>query len=80
MGFAAESDKLPGKWIVAIYLAWFVPYVGPLSVILLSSILYYVWRRSRPTTAKQLNRHAWLAFGLAMAISVSIRFGHLFFS
>jgi hypothetical protein len=80
MGFASASKKLPGKWIVAIYLATLVPYAGPPAVILLSSILYYAWRRSKPTAAKQLNRHAWLAWGIAMALSAVIRFRHIFFS
>lgn len=80
MGSADEGDKLAGKWIVALYLAVFVPYVGGPAVVLLSSTFYYVWRRSKPNTAKQLNRHAWLAWGLAIAISALIRFRHIFFS
>jgi hypothetical protein len=73
----SQPDFLAGKWILAIYIGTFVPYVA-LAVVIASSVLYYAWRNKRPSTARAINRHAWTAFGLAMVIHVLVQVQHVF--
>jgi hypothetical protein len=44
---------------------WFfgVLFLLPFVNILVSSILYYVWRSQKPLRAKQINRLGWIIFG-----------------
>ena len=56
------TDKLPAGWIVLIWLLMLVPYVGSLVVIVVSSILYYAWKKDSPNKAKTINKHGWAAF------------------
>jgi len=64
------DDHLDWRWIVALYLLPWVP-LGPVIVVVVSSLAYYGWRKSRPTSARRINRHAFAAFGLAVAFFVA---------
>ena len=67
-----SSDCLDWRWIAALYVLPLVPF-GPLVVVVGSSIAYYTLRKSRPVSATRLNRHAFIAFGLAAAVFVARR-------
>ncbi len=68
----SSSDHLDWRWIAAMYVLPWVP-LGPVVVIVGSSIGYYALRKSRPLSATRLNRHAFIAFGLAVAFVVARR-------
>jgi uncharacterized membrane protein YvbJ len=55
-------DELGGGWIALIWLSLFIPYIGGFIIIVLSSILYYSWKKNYPNKAKAINKHAWGAF------------------
>lgn len=55
-------DELSGGWIALIWLSLLIPYIGGFIIIVLSSILYYSWKKNYPVKAKAINKHAWLAF------------------
>jgi hypothetical protein len=40
-------------------------------VVIGSSVAYYWLRKSRPVSATRLNRHAFVAFGLAVAVVIA---------
>jgi hypothetical protein len=52
------------RWLWVVYGLLFVPYVGPLVLVIGSSVAYYARRGRYPEAARRLNRHAWLAIGL----------------
>jgi hypothetical protein len=68
----STDDRLDWRWIAALYVLCWVPF-GPLVVVVGSSIAYYCLRRSRPASATRLNRHAFVAFGIAVAFVVARR-------
>lgn len=65
---AAEIDELSGGWIALIWLSLIIPYIGGFIIIVISSILYYSWKKNYPNKAKAINRHAWLAFLLSFLL------------
>ncbi len=56
------EDKLSGGTILILWLLMLIPFVGGILVVLISSILYYVWKGSYPKKAKAVNLHGWLVF------------------
>jgi hypothetical protein len=58
----AESDALSGAWIAALYGSIVVPYVGTWIIVILSSVMYYMWKGTLPQKAAQVNGHGWLAW------------------
>jgi hypothetical protein len=68
----SADDRLDWRIIAALYVLPWIP-LGPLVVIVGSSVGYYWLRKSRPISAKRLNRHAFVAFGLAVAFVVARR-------
>lgn len=70
-----NDDRLDWRWVAALYVLCWIPF-GPLLVVVGSSVAYYLLRRSRPTSAARLNRHAFLAFGIALAFVVARRLLH----
>ena len=60
------------RWLWVVYGVLFVPYVGPLVLIVGSSVLFYRWRGRYPDPAERLNRHAWIAIGLNVAAHLII--------
>jgi len=66
-----SGDKLEGYWIAIIWCSLFIPCIGGWVVVLLSSIMYYVWKKDYPQKAKQINMHGWLAFLLGNAIGIA---------
>jgi hypothetical protein len=65
-------DRLDWRWIAALYALPWIPF-GALVVVVGSSIAYYLLRKTRPVSATRLNRHAFVAFGLAVAFVVARR-------
>lgn len=55
-------DELSGGWIALIWLSLIIPYIGGFIIIVLSSVLYYSWKKHYPKKANSINKHAWLAF------------------
>jgi hypothetical protein len=72
---AQAPDRLDWRLVAALYALALVPY-GPLVVVVGSSVAYYFLRQSRPVTARQLNRHAFAAFGLAVALVIALKVLH----
>ncbi len=61
------------RWLAAINGSVLVPFVGPASLILGSSILYYRWRHTDPKRARWINRHAWIAIALNLGAVLALR-------
>ena len=61
------------SWLWLVYATVLVPLVGQPLVVLGSSALYFRWRRAWPMAAGRLNRHAWLAVGLKLALTFAVR-------
>jgi len=66
----ATDDHLDWRSIAFLYLLPWLP-LGPLVVVVGSSFAYYRWRKSRPASARRINRHAFVAFGLAVTFVVA---------
>ena len=62
----AGVDELSGGWIAIIWLSLIIPYIGGFIIIVLSSILYYSWKKNYPKKASSINKHAWLVFLLSI--------------
>lgn len=64
-GPPAQEDGLStGQWILYTVLFLFIPCVN----VLVSSILYYVWRKDHPRKAKQINGLGWVIFLFQIAL------------
>jgi len=61
-------DKLEGLWIAIIWASLALPLLGSWIIVLLSSIMYYVWRKDYPKKARSINRHGWMAWLLGQLI------------
>lgn len=59
------KDTLEGFWYLAVWGALLVPYIGGWIIVVLSSVLYYLWKKSFPVKARTINRHGWAAFLLS---------------
>lgn len=55
------EDRLSVWIIVLMWVLLLIP-CGSFAVVLVSSILYYIWRRDYPKKAKAVNLHGWLVF------------------
>jgi hypothetical protein len=73
---AGTPDQLDWRIIAGLYVLALIPF-GPLVVVVGSSVGYYWLRRSRPVSATKLNRHAFAAFALAVALVVARRVLHV---
>jgi hypothetical protein len=60
------------RWVWIIYGLLFVPFVGPATLVVGSSVLYYRWRGKYPEAATRLNRRAWIAIGLNVSAHLLI--------
>lgn len=65
---ASPTDRLEGYWYAIIWLSLLIPVVGTWVIIILSSVMYYAWRRDYPVKAKAINLHGWLAFATAHTV------------
>lgn len=64
-----DDDYLGGGWIAGIWLcALFIPF-GWVIVIILSSILYWSWRRDFPRKASAINLHGWCSIIVSIILS-----------
>lgn len=63
-----QADRLEGFWYAIVWLSLLVPFVGTWIIVILSSVMYYVWRREYPTKAKTINLHGWLAFAVGNTV------------
>ncbi|MDP9001590.1 MAG: hypothetical protein M3O46_15935 [Myxococcota bacterium] len=59
------------RWPLLVYAMVFVPVFGQAIVVFGSSVLYYRWRRRWPDAAKRINRHAWIAVALNVALTIA---------
>ena len=67
-GVPKKADKMEPYWYLIIWSTLLVPFVGSLFVILLSSRMYYDWRKEFPKKAKVINKHGFLAFFAGIAL------------
>ena len=65
-----DNDKLEGHWYAVIWGALLIPFVGCTVILILSSVMFYVWRNTYPRKARAINVHGWLAFIIGQAMSV----------
>lgn len=65
---AQRVDRLEGYWYAIIWLSLLIPVVGTWVIVILSSVMYYAWRRDYPVKAKAINLHGWLAFATAHTV------------
>jgi len=57
-----SEDKLERHWYWIIWGSLIVPYIGIWIIIILSSVMYYRWKKTYPKKAKAINKHGWLAW------------------
>ncbi len=67
-----DADELETHWVVLIWASLLVPGLGAWTIILVSSIMYYIWRKPLPNKAKKINRHGWAAWFVGNATGVII--------
>src|ERR1700682_5340480 len=65
-----EEDHLEGYWKAIIWGSVLVPCVGGWVIVLLSSVMYYVWLKQYPHKAKSINRHGWMAWLVGQVLGV----------
>jgi hypothetical protein len=61
------------RWLWLAYAVVFVPVIGQAAVVIVSSLLYFRWRRAWPREAFRLNVHAWIAVALHVALMALVR-------
>ena len=61
------DDSLEPHWYFIIWGSVLVPF-GTWVIVLLSSIMYYVWRGRFPEKARTINLHGWLAWVIATVL------------
>ncbi len=61
------------RWLAAIYGSVLVPLVGPMLLVIASSILFLRLRRTDPERARWLNFHSWIAFLSNVVIVLMLR-------
>jgi hypothetical protein len=59
----SDEDRLSKDWKRAIYGLMFVP-LGSWFIVIVTSYMYYYWRRKFPRRAAEVNRHGWIAWFL----------------
>lgn len=69
----ARSDKLEPYWYVIIWCSLLVPFFGGLIIVVLSSVMYYVWRKEFPNKAKIINKQGFLAFFAGIALGLILQ-------
>jgi len=67
-----EDDQLQGYWKAIIWGSLLLPCVGGWIIVVLSSVMYYVWLRDYPNKARSINRHGWMAWVTGQGIAVLI--------
>jgi hypothetical protein len=60
-GASVDDGKLENYWYWIIWGSLLVPF-GVWGVVILSSVMYYAWKGSKPEKAKRINNQGWLAF------------------
>jgi len=65
-----DTDILEGHWYAVIWGALLLPFLGCTVILILSSVMYYFWRKTYPRKALAINLQGWLAFIAGQAISV----------
>jgi hypothetical protein len=66
--FPNPQDRLGGWWLAIIYGSIVLGGCGAWIIVVVSSILYYVWRGQYPNKAKAINRHGWIAWLVSTAL------------
>jgi len=86
MGFRAQEekqaeDKLEGYWYAIVWCSLLVPLIGGWIIVVLSSVMYYVWKKDFPNKARAINRQGWLAFflGNLLGLLLYFAFGQLLY-
>lgn len=67
-----EDDVLEGYWKAIIWGSLLLPCVGGWIIVVLSSVMYYVWLKEYPNKARSINRHGWLAWLTGQAVAVLV--------
>ena len=62
------QDKLEGYWIAIIWCSLLLPCIGGWIIVILSSVMFYAWRKNYPKKAKSINRHGWAAWAVGQLI------------
>jgi hypothetical protein len=57
---------------VLIWGSLFIPCIGGWLIVVLSSVMYYVWLNEYPNKAKSINRHGWMAWLTGQAIWIPV--------
>jgi phage FluMu protein Com len=68
----ASEEPLEGYWKAIIWGSLLVPCLGGWVIVILSSVMYYVWLKDYPVKAKSINRHGWLAWLTGQALGVLV--------
>lgn len=67
-----KADKLKPYWYVIIWCSLLVPFLGGLIIVVLSSVMYYMWRKEFPNKAKVINKQGFMAFFAGLALGLII--------
>ena len=65
-----KDDQLEGYWKAIIWGSVLVPCFGGWVIVILSSVMYYVWLKEYPNKANSINRHGWMAWITGQAIAI----------
>jgi len=60
--------ELEGFWKAIIWGSLLVPVIGSWIIVIMSSVMYYAWRKEYPKKARSINRHGWMAWGVGLLI------------
>jgi hypothetical protein len=66
------EDRLEGYWKAIIWGSLLIPCLGGWIIVVLSSVMYYVWIGTYPKKAKSINMHGWLAWFTGQAIALAV--------
>jgi len=63
----SKDDKLETYWYAIIWCSLIIP-LGTSLIVILSSVLYYAWKKEFPKKAAKINRQGWLAFLVSIVL------------
>ena len=70
----SSQNELEWFWYLLIWGGLIIPYAGSLIIVVVSSVMYYIWKKEFPNKANKINKLGWMAFGVGILFWFFIMF------
>ena len=62
----SSKEELEWFWYLLIWGGLIIPCAGPGIIVVVSSIMYYIWKKEYPNKANKINKLGWIVFGVGI--------------